>query len=55
MDKKERVQIFIDGGNLYHLVFKKLNIKELDFSFEKFSDFFVRSFLENSSVIDTNI
>ncbi|OGH77913.1 MAG: hypothetical protein A2224_00375 [Candidatus Magasanikbacteria bacterium RIFOXYA2_FULL_40_20] len=41
MDKKERVQIFIDGGNLYHLVFKKLNIKELDFSFEKFSDFLV--------------
>lgn len=38
---KERVQIFIDGGNLHHLVLKKLNIKELDFSFEDFIDFLV--------------
>jgi len=42
MDKKERVQIFIDGGNFHHLVLKKLNIKELDFSFENFIDFLVR-------------
>jgi len=41
MDKKERVQIFIEGGNLHHLVLKKLNIKELDFSFEDFIDFLV--------------
>jgi len=41
MEKKERVQIFIDGGNFHHLVLKKLNIKELDFSFEKFIDFLV--------------
>ena len=41
MHKKERVQIFIDGGNFHHLVFKKLNIKELNFSFEKFSNFLI--------------
>ncbi|MHB8903653.1 MAG: PIN domain-containing protein, partial [Patescibacteria group bacterium] len=41
MDKKERVQIFIDGGNFHHLVLKKLDIKELDFSFEEFIDFLV--------------
>jgi len=41
MDKKERVQIFIDGGNFHHLVLKKLDIKELDFSFENFIDFLV--------------
>ncbi len=41
MDQKERVQIFIDGGNFHHLVLKKLDIKELDFSFEEFIDFLV--------------
>ncbi len=41
MDRKERVQIFIDGGNFHHLVLKKLDIKELDFSFEDFIDFLV--------------
>jgi len=41
MDKKERVQIFIDGGNFHHLVLKKLDIKELNFSFENFIDFLV--------------
>jgi uncharacterized LabA/DUF88 family protein len=41
MNKKERVQIFIDGGNFHHLVLKKLDIKELDFSFEYFIDFLV--------------
>lgn len=35
----ERVQIFIDGGNFYHLVLKKLNIKEANFSFENFAKF----------------
>lgn len=39
MPQLERVHIYIDGGNFYHLVLKKLNIKELDFSFEKFSHF----------------
>jgi uncharacterized LabA/DUF88 family protein len=33
---KERICIFIDGGNFYHLVLKKLNVKELDFDFEAF-------------------
>ncbi len=41
MDKNERVQIFIDGGNFHHLVLKKLDIKELDFCFEEFIDFLV--------------
>jgi uncharacterized LabA/DUF88 family protein len=36
MPQLERVQIYIDGGNFYHLALKKLNIRELDFSFEKF-------------------
>ncbi|MBI2444021.1 MAG: NYN domain-containing protein [Candidatus Magasanikbacteria bacterium] len=39
MPQTERVQIYTDGGNFYHLVLKKLNIGELDFSFEKFSHF----------------
>lgn len=36
---KERICIFIDGGNFYHLVLKKLGVQELDFDFEKFVDF----------------
>jgi len=32
--KKERVQIFIDGGNFYHLVLKKFDVGENDFSFD---------------------
>ena len=39
MAKSERVHIYVDGGNFYHLVLKKLNIRELDFSFEKFVHF----------------
>lgn len=35
----ERVQLFLDGGNLHHLVFKKLGIQELDFAFEEFAEF----------------
>lgn len=31
-----RVSIFIDSGNLYHLVLKKLNLRELDFDFDGF-------------------
>jgi len=38
-DKKERVQIFIDGGNFYHLVLKKFGIGENDFSFDDFVNF----------------
>jgi len=37
--KKERVQIFVDGGNFYHLVLKKLGIGENDFSLEDFAKF----------------
>ena len=36
---KERVWIFIDGGNFYHLVLKKLSLHELDFDFEAFALF----------------
>lgn len=38
-ETKERVQIFIDGGNFYHLVLKKLNVKEGEFFFDAFVDF----------------
>lgn len=37
--KKERVQIFVDGGNFYHLVLKKLGISENDFSLDDFAKF----------------
>lgn len=39
MSQSERVQIYIDGGNFYHLVLKKLKINELNFSFENFALF----------------
>lgn len=35
----ERVTIFIDGGNFYHLVLKKLGSSESNFDFEKFAIF----------------
>lgn len=34
-----RVQIFIDGGNLYHLAFKPLGIQAVEFDFDAFADF----------------
>ncbi|GBE16674.1 NYN domain protein [bacterium BMS3Abin15] len=37
--KKERVQIFIDGGNFYHLALKKIGTNEVGFSFEDFASF----------------
>lgn len=36
---KERVNLYIDGGNFYHLVLKKLGIGELSFDFEGFASF----------------
>jgi uncharacterized LabA/DUF88 family protein len=39
MTKVEKVQIFVDGGNFYHLVLKKLNLKEIDFLFDNFAEF----------------
>lgn len=33
----EKVSIFIDSGNFYHLVLKKLNLKELEFDFNGFA------------------
>jgi len=35
----ERIQIYIDGGNFYHLVLKKLKIQESDFNFDQFVRF----------------
>ena len=35
----KRVCIHIDGGNFYHLVLKKLGLKENDFDFDKFTQF----------------
>lgn len=31
--------VFIDGGNFFHLVLKKLGIRELDFSFDEFVEY----------------
>ena len=33
----ERICIFIDGANFYHLVLKKMGLRELDFDFEAFT------------------
>ncbi len=33
----DRVQIYLDGGNFYHLVLKKMGVKDLDFDYEAFS------------------
>ncbi|MCX6712186.1 MAG: NYN domain-containing protein [Candidatus Vogelbacteria bacterium] len=38
---KERVCIFVDGGNFYHLALKKLKVRNKNFDFEKFVDFLV--------------
>ncbi len=35
----ERVYIFIDSGNFYHLVLKKLKLHEVDFDFDRFAKF----------------
>jgi uncharacterized LabA/DUF88 family protein len=34
-----RVQIFIDGGNLFHLALKPLNIQAVEFDFDAFANF----------------
>lgn len=33
----ERIQVYIDGGNFYHLVIKKLGIEENNFDFDAFA------------------
>ncbi|MBU3918380.1 NYN domain-containing protein [Patescibacteria group bacterium] len=38
----EQVNIFIDGSNFYHLILKKIDIKEPNFDFEKFVKFLSR-------------
>ncbi len=40
--KKKRICIFIDGANFYHLVLKKLKIKENDFDFDAFAKHLAR-------------
>lgn len=42
-NKKERVCIYIDGGNFHHLVIKKLKIQEISFLFDHFVDFLANS------------
>ena len=39
MTSKERIQIFIDGGNFHHLVLRKLQTQEAGFNFEGFINF----------------
>jgi len=36
---EERISIYIDGGNFYHLALKKLGLTENDFDFEAFAVF----------------
>lgn len=38
----ERVSIYIDSGNFYHLVLRKLGFSEAEFDFEKFAYFLAR-------------
>lgn len=40
---KERVSIFIDAGNFYHLALKKIGAQELYFDFEQFALFLANS------------
>ena len=37
----ERISIYIDGGNFYHLVVKKLGIEENNFNFDAFANFLI--------------
>ena len=39
MSDRERIQIFVDGGNFHHLVLKKLRVEEQSFNFERFAEF----------------
>jgi len=39
MVDKERVSIYIDGGNFHYLVLKKLAVQEANFDFENFANF----------------
>ncbi len=39
MSNNDRVHIFIDGGNFYHLALRKLGSSESNFDFEKFAIF----------------
>lgn len=39
MTDKERINIYIDGGNFHFLALKKLGVEELNFSFEEFANF----------------
>jgi uncharacterized LabA/DUF88 family protein len=41
MENTERISIYVDGGNFYHLVIKKLGISENDFNFDAFANILV--------------
>lgn len=38
-ETQERVEIFVDAGNFFHLVLKKIGVSELDFSFDEFAQY----------------
>jgi len=40
--EKERIQVYVDSGNFYHLVLKKLNVHDVDFNFDKFANFLAK-------------
>lgn len=37
----ERISVYIDGGNFYHLVIKKIGVEENNFDFEAFTSFLI--------------
>jgi uncharacterized LabA/DUF88 family protein len=44
IENKEKVMIFIDGSNLYHLIKRLLpDKKSVDFNFERFADYLVQN------------
>lgn len=42
-NKKERMQVFVDGGNFYHLALKKMGLRDLDFSLEELTNHLIGS------------
>jgi len=37
----KRISVYVDGGNFYHLVIKKLGIEENNFDFDAFANFLI--------------
>jgi uncharacterized LabA/DUF88 family protein len=49
MENTERISIYLDGGNFYHLVIKKLGIEENNFDFNAFANLLVDGRAESES------